>query len=537
VSAFRLSDLLGETPAPIQLQLLKSPAFEVGMITGVGAGKTRGICAHAIQHAVKYPGAKVLMGRKTFSEMVNTVKQPFFDMAEKLHRAGWFLRPAKWDYREGTHLVRFRNGSQIFFSNLDDPIKFRNEEYSLIIADQVEELKESLWEVLTSRIRWRGPDMLSVPPEAWQAVAAANDNGHNWVWRRFVKIPGDHLGNEARCLLNPLCMMQSGHPDIEGNQRPGSPCATRQFFHGTTLDNAHNLSPRYVASLLSKPRWWQRYYIYATMEGGEGRLLPDARVVPHFDPPAHWPRWRAIDHALNSPCCCLWITLNVDGNETKGVAPGAAYVYREYWEEDSSVDQHCQRIIAQSRTEKFIITAIDPSVFGLTQSGKEGVRRSIGDLYREEGLMTVPSVRDPFARVERINIMHNRGMAVSDKCQHLIDSMPEYQAEQNKIDETFKILNKTDFHAVDALGYGLMLIPQDLKDFTLDGEVKPDYLRRTDVEPVQAAHHKNEYDRIQKIQELAADQNDPLGLKFNTAEFWKDSTEVETVGEYDPWGR
>jgi len=98
-------------------------------------------------------------------------------------------------------------------------------------------------------------------------------------------------------------------------------------------------------------------------------------------------------------------------------------------------------------------------------------------------------------------------------------------------------LNKTDFHAVDALGYGLMLIPQDLKDFTLDGEVKPDYLRRTDVEPVQAAHHKNEYDRIQKIQELAADQNDPLGLKFNTAEFWKDSTEVETVGEYDPWGR
>ena len=535
--SFKLSDLLGTTPAPVQLDLIRSTEFEVGMITGFAAGKTRGICAKVIEHCIKYPNAKALLGRKTYLETINTVKQPFFVMADKLQRAGWIVKPIRWDYREGTNNLRFSNGSQVFFSNLDDPVKFRNEEYSLICVDQAEELAEDLWETLTGRVRWD-----RTPPEAWQAIAAANDNGHNWVWRRFVDIPLKHAARPTRCRLNALCVFDQGHPDEEGNPQE-IPCSTRRFFHGTTLDNKHNLSSRYLATLLSHPPAWQRHFIYATMEGGSGRLLPDPKVIPHFDPPAHWPRYRAIDHALNSPCCCLWIAVNTDAQPLQGVAPNSPYIYREYWASASSVDQHALRILKFSEREHIVNTVIDRSTLHRNQSREGGGRLSILDLYAEEGLYCTPSVGDPFARVERINIVHERGMVISDRCPHIIKQMPEYYADQSKLSGEYKIVNKSDFHAVDALGYGLMVIPMDPRsDGLFPGDQRPDYLRKPIDDPLSRRHHEAEWKRSKRIEEEAQYAATAPGLGVITArEFWgsddRSEEDLEVAGNYDPWGR
>ena len=527
-AAFNLSDLLGDTPAPIQKELLSCREFEIGMITGFAAGKTRGLCADAIALGAKYPNSKILLGRKTYQEMVNTVKQPFFIMAEKLANAGWFTKPQKWDYREGTHHARMTNGSQFIFRNLDDPVKFRNEEYSAVFVDQAEELSEDLWEILIARIRWD-----RVPSEAWKAVAAANDNGHNWVWRRFVDLPQKHRLDPARCGKHPYCVFRDGHPDAEGTPQD-IPCSTRRFFHGTTLDNAHNLSPRYLSVLLSHAPEWQRHFIYATMEGGSGRLLPDPRIVPHFDPPVHWPKYRAIDHALNSPCCCLWLAVNSDTTVYNGVPSNGIYVYREYWATHSSVDQHAERILRLSNRENILNTVIDRSTFHLTQSRKEGGRVSIADLYAEEGLYCSASVGDPFARVERIVKCQHQGLTVSDACEHLIQTIPEYYAEQDA-QGNYKILNKSTFHAVDALGYGLMIIPTDNR-FTLEEAEKPEYLRRSGIDEATFRHNTNEWKRMKQIEDTTKEERMPQIGKLDLVEFWGEGSDLEIAGEYDPYG-
>jgi hypothetical protein len=518
---------LGDTPAPIQTQILGSKEFEIGCITGFAAGKTRGIVAAAIAHAVRYPNSKVLLGRRTFNEVVNTVKQPFYLMADRLHRAGWFTKPLKWDYREGTQHARLINGSQFFFTNLDDPVKFRNEEYSMIVVDQAEEISEELWELLTGRIRWP-----LVPSEGWQAIAAANDNGHNWIWRRFVDLPAKRALSDARCPVDVHCVFDAGHPDDEGAPRPDVPCATRRFFHGTTLDNRHNLAPRYLASLMAHPPEWQRHFIYATMEGGSGRLLLDPVVVDPFDPPAGWPKYRAIDHALNSPCCCLWIAINVSGIEHKGVAPRAPYVYREYWGVHSSIDQHAARIRALTKSETITLTVIDKSAFHRTQSRQQMVV-SPADIYGEEGIYCVPSVADPFPRVERINIAARRGLAVSRECQNLLRQMPEYYAEQS-LDGEAKIVDKSTFHSVDALGYGLTIMPQEFD--ALEPGAGPNPFAGMDE--VSRRHNIAEGRRLKRIQ----DRNDPLtrdpGITpMNPQEFWGEGEDrSDPVQEYDPWG-
>lgn len=530
----RFTDLLGTTPAPIQPALLNCRSFEVGMITGFAAGKTRAICAATMMHALRNPGAKILIGRKTFQEMRDTVKQPWFQMAPPLKDGGWIVKPKNWDYREGTNHAQLINGSQFFFSNFDDPLKFRNEEYSMVVIDQSEEVTEELWELILGRIRHN-----RAQSDQWQAIAAANDNGHNWMWRRFVYDIQQHKKNPIRCPLNDHCMFLAGHPDEDGSPQPFLPCATREFFHGTTLDNKHNLSRLYLANLLSKPKEWQRHFIYATMEGGAGRLLPDPIVVKHFDPPADWPRYRAIDHALNSPCCCLWIAVNTSASPVNGVVPNAPYVYREYWRDHSSVDQHCERILRLSEKENVLCTIIDKSAFRRDQSRKDGVLISIADLYAEFGLFTIPSQGDPFPRVERITTWHNRGMVVSEQCTHLIRSFPEYYAEQNASDGTYKILNRSEFHAIDALGYGLMAVPMKSSDMNEVLGGVPDYLKRQDGDRLSEAHNIGEWKRIKRIQDQHLLERDSIYRDMVPAgEFWGDGTldDPEHVRPYDPYG-
>ena len=699
---FKISDLLGPTPAPLQLQLLSAREFEVGMITGIGAGKTRGLCLKALKHAVDYPGAKVLLGRLTFSEMVNTVKQPFFQMADPLHRAGWFVKPTQWDFREGTHYARLTNGSQFFFSNLDDPLKFRNEEYcvplqsraltrrgwksvdelilgesmlaynmekgvkqwtplegitrttgevfemtnsrlrlqataghrwvvnikdgnrrvpaveairatsqlntrmnirinapmgddegvsfsadplscskyksdwtaevtamssvqrraflagfllgdgwqtedgqwafaqlrgplldalhaaafiehdgminlgsagnkigrpvvsgrfgkrshsawkdlsvrsvgiqpvwcpqtrlgtwvmkqgstititgnSMICGDQMEENVLAVWETLTSRVR-----LATVPQEAWQCIAAANDDGHNWMWEHFVLEPERHARRPDRCTLNLLCMYREGHLDLDGVAHPDWPCATRRFFHGTTLDNSVNLKKRYLSGLLARPKAWQNRMVYAKMESSQGRLLPSLHVIPHWDPPTHWPRYVGYDHALNAPACALWVAINTDGREINGVRPLAPYVYREYWAEKQSVDQHAAALRALGHDalghpERLAACVMDDSAFSRTQSRRGGIFLSYADLYAQEGLSFTPATGNPQARVEEIKLAHARGLTVSFACEHLLEQAPRYETVESKSGEQ-RIKHPSKYHAIDALGYVLIAI-------------------------------------------------------------------------------
>lgn len=529
----RSTDLLGKTPAPVQLQVLNSRAFEIGLITGFAAGKTRAICAATMTHALRYPNSKILIGRKTFQEMRDTVKQPWFQMANVLKDGGWIVKPKNWDYREGTHHAQLINGSQFFFSNFDDPLKFRNEEYSMVVIDQTEEVTEELWELILGRIRHK-----LVPPEGWQAIAAANDNGHNWMWRRFVYDIEAHKKRLDRCPLNEDCMFLAGHPDDNGDAQPLLPCSTRQFYHGTTLDNRHNLTRLYLANLLAKPKEWQKHFIYATMEGGAGRLLPDPTVVPAFEPPAEWPRYRAIDHALNSPCCCVWIAVN-NGNATvNGVVPNAPVIYREYWQDHSSVDQHVERILKLSQKESIACTIIDKSAFRRDQSRKDGVLISIADLYAEYGLFCIPSQGDPFPRVERITTWHNKGMVITENCPHLIRSFPEYYAEQDS-NGNYNIKNRSDFHAIDALGYGLMAVPQAANQLVEQPDGVPDYLRRKDGDLATERHNIQEWKRIKRIQDTHNYEKDSIRKDMVPAgEFWGEQSldNPGQVGAFDPYG-
>lgn len=424
---FKLSDFIGPDPPITQLDFVAADSREVAWIGGIGAGKTVGLCAKAVMVMLNYPGSRVMIARRTYDELIKTTKQTFFRVAEPLKKVGIIERPRNWEYTEQTNYVRLSTGAELHFSNLEDLTKFKNIELTWIGIDQGEENELDLMMFVKSRLR-KTFRQKEVPPSARQFCVIANDDGHNWIWKRY-------------------------HPDSIGY------VASRQFFHSTSLDNAH-LDPENLKDILAMPPEWVNQYVYARMDAKTGRLLPDPQVIPPCDPPPGVPVYLAVDHGESTVCSAHWAFENTTEQVLPGgIPPGHTVIFREYWLEGGTVEDHARNISAMNRDLKVVSQVMDHTAFNHTQTRRGGIRSSIADLYRDCGLYLAPSVGNPGTRIERINVVQARGLYVTKDCPNYIRQAPQYHTKVNSRSGIPEIVNKSAYHAVDSVGYLLMSMP------------------------------------------------------------------------------
>jgi hypothetical protein len=434
-----LRHLLGTSYHPIQPEIVLAKEFEVAAVTGMGAGKTYAACVAAIRHAAKYPGARVLIARFTFDELIKSTKHTFFELVKAKGLVEYFERPRVWDVREGTNYARLRNGSEFFFSNLDRNLdKHKNVEYSFVVIDQAEEIEFDVYQILLLRCR------LNVcPPEERHVIVLANDEGDNWIRRRFLTYEAPH-----------------GKP---------SAGATRRLIRGTSLDNPH-LDAGVRAQYLALPPELQARWVYATMEAGSSRLIPEFRAVRPVAIPAHWPRWVGIDPARSTGVtCALWVTVNPDSaplmtsdddGRPVAIEPNAPHFYQEYWADGRDAELHAEAILSMDEGHVPRARVMDASAWHQAIRSKRLGSVTVADLYIQAGLPVSPSQGDEWARVMLYLNAHRRGLTVSTACRNLLRQGPEYRVKgQWGAFGPLKISAKQRFHAVDAGGYALSLIP------------------------------------------------------------------------------
>jgi hypothetical protein len=435
--------LLGDKYHPLQPALLNAKEFEVACVGGMGAGKTYAACVLAIRQAAKFPGARVLIARSTYDRMVNSTKYTFFELVRSKGLQKYFDKPAKWDYREGTNYARMVNGSEFHFSNLDINLdKFKNVEYSLVIIDQAEEIGFEVYQLLLIRCRFT-----AVPPDERHVIAIANDAGDNWVRRRFLTFERPH-----------------GLPSAK---------ATRRLIKGVSYDNPH-LDEGAKAQLQALPPEIQQRWVYATMDAGASRLLPDFRLIEPVEIPPHWPRWVGIDPARSTGItAALWVAVNPDKEALGDILPNAPHFYNEYWVEGRDAELHADAIIEKSFPYRIQGHVMDRTAF---QSGIKSAKFgqiSVADLYIKAGLPVAPSSGDEWTRVMLFIEAHKRGLTVSKQCEHLIHQGPDYRLRGQEMrtgdGASMKITAKAKFHAVDAGGYALSIIPTRVAPVDLRG--------------------------------------------------------------------
>ena len=431
-----LAHLLGTEYNNLQKDLILAPEFEIAAVTGMGAGKTYALCVGAFRHCMKYPGANALISRLTFRELIDSTKRQFFELVESKALNEFVVLPKRWDYREGTNMVRFVNGSEITFANLEPGRldKLKNIEYSWIGIDQAEEIGFDTYQILLLRCR-----LNAVPGAERKIISIANDEGDNWLRRRFLTFEQPH-----------------GRPTAKN---------TRRLLRSSSLENPH-LDEATRSLYLSMPDAIRARYVYATMDAGSTRLIPDFRVIPGFDPPAHWPRWLGVDPARSTGVtCAIWVAVNPDADEYKGVKPNAPFIYKEYWAEGREAEVHAAEINRLTGPHPLRGRVMDHSAWASTSLSKKSGSTSVAQLYVNAGLGVAPSTGDEWARVGLFLQAQQRGLVVSEDCHNLRRQGPEYRVRgQAVFDHTgaaknLKIVGKQHFHTVDAAGYAFSILP------------------------------------------------------------------------------
>jgi len=198
---------------PSQEKFWKSKAKFLLFSGGRGCGKTTMLVLKAINLSLKYPRNYVLMGRKTYRELQDTLLKEFFDVCPE-----YFIQ----DYAKSEGRVVFINKSEIIFRHLDTIAEsdIRSLNLGSAFIDQAEDIPEEIFNAL--RMQLRRNDI-----EERRIFLSCNP-ALTWLYKVFK---------------------QENRPDFE-------------VVEGSTLENKENLAQEFVDDLLSLPESVKKQFVY-----------------------------------------------------------------------------------------------------------------------------------------------------------------------------------------------------------------------------------------------------------------------------------
>jgi hypothetical protein len=418
-------------PLPSQRKFHLSKSRYRAYIGGFGSGKSLCGAVESFLTALRFPGSYGIVTRWSYRELEATSFKTLLDII-----------PPKFveRFNRSQLLLTLKNGSQIQGFNLQNHKRLTSLNLSWFWIDEVTEVTEDIFLQLQGRLR--GTD----PRHGW---VTGNPNGRDWVWKTFVNDDREDYG----------------------------------FFHAKTQENQY-LPKEYYDNLRKwfPPEWVERF-LEGSFDVFEGQIYdefsPSIHVVradEEFPIPREWPRFRAIDHGLFHPTCCLWAAADPDGN---------TFVYDCYYQRNKLVSDHIAEIQRRSGDDVFEWTVIDPSTS--RRDAVSGV--SVADEYRRLNIPTIPgnnSILDGVSRVKELlrpDGGHNHPLTLRPgsprlhifgrTCPELTQELAQYRWKDQKpgtlAREKEEPVDRNN-HAVDALRYLVMANPRSGQGATAAGE-------------------------------------------------------------------
>lgn len=308
-----------------------------------GGGKSYGQMVDALVFALKHPGSKQLVLRRTYPEL-----------EKSLIRTSLALFPRSlYSFNSTSHTGRFKNGSTVDFGYCgteNDVYQYQSAEYDVVRFDELTHFTENQYLYLISRVRG-----VNGYPKQVKSSTNPGGTGHVWVRKRFID------------------------PSPCGEGFIGENGTSRIFIPSLLSDNGFlcRADPDYKKRLLSLPERERKALLYGDWNVFEGQYFDEfderAHVTEPFEIPDGWRKYRTLDYGLDR-LACLWIA----------VAPnGSSYVYREFCESNLPISRSAESILERTpKREEIYATLAPPDLWGRSQeSGK-----SKAALFSEYGI-------------------------------------------------------------------------------------------------------------------------------------------------------
>ena len=389
-----------------------------------GGGKTHVLIRAAIKGALEYPGIKILILRRTYPELEQTIIQPMNKLVNSATVDGRPCGDLIASYNGTMRMMFFANGSAIKFGHLQSAAaitEYQGQEYDWIFMDEATHFTE--YEFRTMGATLRGVNKI---PKHFYLTCNPGGVGHQWVKRLFVTREYEGIEDGKDYL----------------------------FIPATVEDNEALLksSPEYIQMLDTLPEDIRAAHRYGDWDAMAGQYFSEFRKELHtcepFLIPAEWPKYRAFDYGLDM-FACYWFAIDFDDR---------VWVYREYCESGLIVSEAAAAMRRLTPPEEHIQFTVAPPDMWTTQ---KDTGRTMAEVFMQNGIGLVSAsnqrvqgwmIVKEFLKVRRDG---KPGMVIFKDCRRLILNLPALQHDEKNPSDCAKEPHDIT-HSPDAIRYGLI---------------------------------------------------------------------------------
>ena len=274
-------------PSEKQKEFLKAKTRHVGYGGARGGGKSWAVREKARLLALRWPGIKILIVRRTMPELERNHIQYLTPMLRGIAK-----------YNEQKKVYKFANGSTIgmmYCEKDKDLDRLQGADYDVIFIDEATQLTEHQLRSIAACNRGTG----AFPRRIYYTCNPGGPS-HAYIKRLFV---------ERR---------------FQGDENPDD----YTFIQALVTDNDALMSadPDYVKVLDNLPEKMKAAWRYGSWDIYDGQFFDDFRDIPAsyasrlnthvidpFEPPANWTYYRSYDYGYNKPFSVGWWAVDFDG--------------------------------------------------------------------------------------------------------------------------------------------------------------------------------------------------------------------------------
>jgi PBSX family phage terminase large subunit len=274
-------------PNPKQLLFLLATAMYVAFGGARGGGKSWAVQVKAVLLALRHPGIKILIVRRTLVELRNNHIDPLKQLLRGIAR-----------YNQQERKFIFPNGSTISFEFYDsdkDQFKYQGVQYDVIFIDEATQFLEEWLKIIASCCRG-----VNNFPKRIYYTCNPGGPGHSYIKRLF----------------------------IDRDFREGENPDNYVFIQSLVLDNKALMetNPDYITYLKNLPPKLRQMWLYGDWQVAEGMYFEEFRnnpegykthqwshVIDPIKPRPHWKIYRSFDWGYAKPFSCGWWTEDEDG--------------------------------------------------------------------------------------------------------------------------------------------------------------------------------------------------------------------------------
>ena len=287
-------------PNAKQAKMLAATTKHIGFGGARGGGKSWAVRTKAKLLALRYPGIKILIVRRTYQELMNN---HILILREEL--AG-IAR-----YNDRDKLMVFPNGSSIKFGylrNEADTHQYQGAEYDVIFLDEATQLSEDQMKRISACLR----GVNSFPKRIYYTCNPGGQ-GHGYIKRIFIE------------------------KKYEAGEKPED----YTFIQSLVTDNVVLMreQPDYIHQLEALPEKLRKAWLEGDWDIFEGQFFEDFRVspdvkkcaeagipveeariqgrwthvIPAREPNPGWKLYRSFDWGYSKPFSCAWWAVDYDG--------------------------------------------------------------------------------------------------------------------------------------------------------------------------------------------------------------------------------